>query len=97
VPDGGFAEVIAIDESPIWTLTGVLIVCCGVDESLAVTETEYVPAVAGIPDNCPVLLSTRLEAAARIRSNLAAECRPTPRTGNPDKRRRSSLWEERLR
>jgi hypothetical protein len=59
VPDGGFANVITIDESPIWTLTGVLIVCCGVDESVAVTETEYVPAVAGIPDNCPALLSAR--------------------------------------
>jgi hypothetical protein len=45
--------VTTIAESLIVRLTDVLTVCGCEDESVAVTEMVYVPAVTGVPDNCP--------------------------------------------
>ena len=40
-------------------VTAAVAVTGGKDESVTVTETGYVPAVVGIPDNCPDALSIR--------------------------------------
>jgi len=48
-----------IAESVTWKLTGVLAVRGGMDESVTVTEMGYVPAVAGVPDNCPEAFNDR--------------------------------------
>ena len=57
VPLGGVAAAIKIEESLIFRLTAVLAVRGGMDESVAVTVMGYVPAVLGVPDNCPEALS----------------------------------------
>jgi hypothetical protein len=59
VPVGGLAGAITIAESPTWRLTWVLALSGGIDESVAVTKMGYVPAFAGVPDNCPEALSVR--------------------------------------
>lgn len=46
-------------ESLILRLTDALAVSDGMEESVTVTEMGYVPAVAGVPDNCPETLSVR--------------------------------------
>jgi hypothetical protein len=43
----------------ILRLTDAFVVRGGADESLTMTEKAYVPAVAGMPDNCPEVLSDR--------------------------------------
>jgi len=45
-----------IAESLILRLTGAVVVRGGLDESLTVTEKEYVPAVAGLPESWPEAL-----------------------------------------
>jgi len=57
MPAGGAAGAITIGESLILTLTSACAACEGTEESLAVTVIEYVPAVTGVPDNCPEVLS----------------------------------------
>jgi len=59
VPLGGVAGVITIEESLISTLTAILAVRGGMDESVAVTVMGYVPAFAGVPDSCPEALIVR--------------------------------------
>ena len=59
VPAGGLAGAMTIAESLTWRVISVLAVSGGIDESVALIETEYVPAVAGVPDNNPAALSVR--------------------------------------
>jgi hypothetical protein len=58
-PAGGLAGAITMAESLILRLTGALAVSGGMDESVTVTEMGYVPAVAGVPDNCPEAVNDR--------------------------------------
>jgi hypothetical protein len=41
-----------------WRLTATLAVRVGIEESVTVTVMGYVPAVTGLPDNCPEALSS---------------------------------------
>jgi hypothetical protein len=56
VPAGGLAGAITIAESMTWRLTATLDV--RPEESVTPTMMGYVPAVAGLPDNCPEVLSS---------------------------------------
>jgi hypothetical protein len=59
VPAGRLTGAITMSESLIWTLTCVLEVSGGIDESVTVTVIGYAPAVPGLPESCPDTLNVR--------------------------------------
>jgi hypothetical protein len=59
LPVGGLADAMTIADSLIWRLTDSLAASGGMEESVTVTETGYVPAAAGVPNNSPEALSVR--------------------------------------
>jgi hypothetical protein len=59
VPAGGAADATEIVESAILMLTVVEPMSRGFDVSVAVTVMGYVPAVPGVPDNAPAVLSDK--------------------------------------
>jgi hypothetical protein len=75
--DGGVGVgLTTIGESAITTLTDRTPLRAGTAESVAVINTGKVPALAGVPDSCPVVLNDRPGGSTPVSDQLKGAVPP---------------------